>query len=536
VPIVAGGVLVRPTPGRRAGAGETHNLHEPGAEGRGDARRLVLVSHRGPVQFERDGDDRVVRRGGGGLVTALRDLVRHVDGTTWVCAAATDEDRRVAHEHDVTTVEVLPEHPCRLRILDIDADTHHQFYAIVANPLLWFVQHYLWDHASAPDITREELDAWEHGYVAVNRRFADAVVETATDLPPGSVVMVHDYHFYLVAKFVRDAGADVFLHFFVHIPWPQPDSWRVLPSAMREQIVEGLLGADIVAFHTERYARNFLLTCQELLGLSVDCDAGIVRLEGREVQVRFYPISIDEPTLEAIAATPEVAHYTKELEASRREHLVLRVDRTDPSKNIVRGFRAFGRMLELHPELHERVTFLALLQPSRQDVAQYAEYLEQVHRAANAVNETYGTPDWQPVDLRLGDNLPLAVAAYGVFDVLMVNAVFDGMNLVAKEAIVANRRDGVLALSENTGAHEELGAVAVTLAPFDIEQQAEALYEALVMPAAERRARRQAGVEIVRHNNVQKWLDRQLADVDAALGPAGPVVDIRRTDPSVYFS
>jgi trehalose 6-phosphate synthase len=337
---------------------------------------------------------------------------------------------------------------------------------------------------------------------------------------------------------VRDAGVDVFLHFFVHIPWPQPDSWRVLPPAMREQVVEGLLGADIVAFHTERYARNFLLTCQELLGLDVDCDAGIVRLDGREVQVRFYPISIDEPTLEAIAATPEVARHTADLERSRREHLVLRVDRTDPSKNIVRGFRAYGRLLELHPELHGRVTFLALLQPSRQDVPQYAAYLDEVHRAAATVNDTYGTDDWQPVDLRLGDNLPLAVAAYALFDVLMVNAVFDGMNLVAKEAIVTNARDGVLALSENTGAHEELGAVAVTLSPFDIDQQAEALYEALTMPADERRARRQAGVEIVRHNNVQKWLARQLADVEAALAPApAVVVDVRRaTDPSVYFS
>jgi trehalose 6-phosphate synthase len=488
----------------------------PGTE-RGEGRQLVLLSHRGPVQFERAGRNRVVRRGGGGLVTALRDLIRHVDATTWVCAASTDEDRAVAAEAGTQTVEVVTGRPCRLKMLALEPDVHHGFYGVIANPLLWFVQHYLWDHASAPDITRRELDAWRHGYVEANRRFADAVLEAAADVPPGSLVMVHDYHFYLVPKLLRDAGFDAFVHFFVHIPWPQPDSWRVLPAALREAIVTGLLGSNIVAFHTERYARNFLLTCQELLGLAVDFDWGVVEFEGREVAVRFYPISIDEATLLDLVDTPEVTQHEETLRTERREHLVLRVDRTDPSKNIVRGFRAYERMLELHPELHEQVTFLALLQPSRQDVPQYAAYLDEVRFAAQRVNERFGRRSWQPVDLRLGDDLPLAVAAYRLFDVLLVNAVFDGMNLVAKEALVVNQRDGVLALSENAGAHQELGAVAVTLAPFDIEQQAAALYDALTMPARERRERHRAGVEIVRHNDVAKWLDRQLADVDAAL-------------------
>ncbi len=263
------------------------------------------------------------------------------------------------------------------------------------------------------------------------------------------------------------------------------------------------------------------MSCQELLGYAVDFERSVVRCGDREVAVRFYPISVDETTLLELLDTPEAAaHETAlrtQLLGDAGKHLVLRVDRTDPSKNIVRGFRAYARMLELHPELLGHVTFLALLQPSRQDVPQYVQYVGQIKRAAAAVNRRFGTDEWQPVDLRFGDNLPLAVAAYRLFDVLMVNAVFDGMNLVAKEAVMVNAREGVLALSENTGAHEELGAVAVTLAPFDIEQQANALFEALMMPVPERRARRQAAVEIVRHNNVQKWLDRQLDDVDAAL-------------------
>jgi trehalose 6-phosphate synthase len=194
----------------------------------------------------------------------------------------------------------------------------------------------------------------------------------------------------------------------------------------------------------------------------------------------------------------------------------LRVDRTDPSKNIVRGFLAYDILLQDHPELAGRITFLALLQPSRQDVAEYADYVERIQATIDDVNDRHGTEQWRPIELHLEDNLDLAVAAYKQFDVLMVNAMFDGMNLVAKESIVVNRRDGVLALSENTGAHEELGAFAVTLHPFDLQQQADALYEALLMPAEERRARREACVKVVEQNDVAKWLQMQLADIRRA--------------------
>jgi trehalose 6-phosphate synthase len=507
-----------PAPGRES------MRAEPGTErgGSPSPSEFVLVSHRGPVQFELVDGIRTVKRGGGGLVTALRDLVRHVDRATWICAAATEEDTRVAAQGTVTPVEILPGHTCNVGMVAVDADVHHLFYAIIANPLLWFIQHYLWDHASAPDITHREHAAWERGYVAVNRQFADAIIETTESCTDSSVVMVHDYHFYLVPGIVRAARPDVFLHFFVHIPWPPPDSWRVLPAAWRESIVNGLLGSDIVAFHTERYARNFLLTCRELCNHEIDEERSTVLVGEREVAVRFYPISIDESSLVELTETPETSQFEAEFASARREHMILRVDRTDPSKNIVRGFRAYERMLERHPELHERVTFVALLQPSRQDVPQYAAYVDAIERSAAQVNEHFGRPHWRPIDLRFGDNLPRAVAAYRLFDVLMVNAVFDGMNLVAKEAIMVNTRDGVLALSENTGAYDELGAVAITLSPFDIEQQADALYEALTMPLDERRARRLAAVEIVRHNNVEKWLDHQLVDVERARRPDAP--------------
>lgn len=473
---------------------------------------LVIVAHRGPVQLRREGGRVHTRRNAGGLVTALSDLVRYVEDTHWVCAATSDADREQA-AHSPWFDAPVGDHTCRVHMLEIDPDAHHGFYAVIANPLLWFVQHRLWDHGNAPEIGRREHEAWEHGYVAVNRAFAEAVCNP-TETAVGSTVMVHDYHFYLVPELVRAARPDLFLHFFVHIPWPQPDAWRVLPAAWREAIFRGLLGSDIVAFHTEQYVRNFLLGCHDLLALDVDFRHSSVRVHGREVAVRHYPISIDPSALEATAAGADALRFRRELASTRRDHVILRVDRTDPSKNIVRGFRAFGRLLEEHPELRGRVTFRALLQPSRQDVPQYATYLHEIEQTAAAVNAAHGSPGWTPIDLLIGDNFARTVAAYSDFDVLMVNPVADGMNLVAKEALVVNERDGVLVLSENAGAHDELGAVAITVNPFDIEQQAQALYAAITMPRDERRERHEIGADIVRTNDVRKWLERQLWDIE----------------------
>ncbi|MDP9452199.1 MAG: trehalose-6-phosphate synthase [Actinomycetota bacterium] len=505
------------------------------AEAAIDDGGLILVSHRGPVQFSRADDGaRSAERGGGGLVTALSSLAGQLGEARWVCAALTDEDAAVVAEHDGASFDLdehLDEHlgpeggdtddGLRLRMVTVDDDAHEAFYSIIANPLLWFVQHELWDRPDAPDLTRREHDAFEHGYAVVNRRFAEVVAEEVEEVAAAggrATVMVHDYHFYLLAALVRERCPDVFLHHFVHIPWPQPDAWRVLPPPMREAVFTGLLGNDVVAFHTERFARNFLLGCQELLGLDVDLDERTVAVDGRTVAARAYPVSIDPEELGERATSAEVGEHERALWGLRRDYLILRVDRTDPSKNIVRGFRAFDLLLRDHPELAERVTFLALLQPSRQDVEEYADYTQAIRRVVADVNLEHGTADWQPIDLRLEENLDQAVAAYLVFDVLVVNAIVDGMNLVAKEAVVLNRREGVLALSETTGAYEELGDFAVTLYPFDVAQQAEALYQALTMGADERRERSQGAARWVRDHDVSAWLHAQLADIAALRG------------------
>jgi len=478
------------------------------------ARRapLVLVSNRGPVTFAQDGS---VQRGGGGLVTALSGLASHREAV-WVASAMSEHDAVLSREHGGGSFPVRS--PAggsyQVRLVVSDAEAYDRFYNVFANPMLWFIQHYLWDLSNAPDIRREEIEAFEFGYNVVNEDLARAVVEELKDNPE-PVVMVHDYHLYTLPDLVRRARPDVFLHHFIHIPWTQSDAWRVLPARIREEIFTGLLANDIIGFHTRSYRRNFLQCCRDLMELEVDFERGVVRVGEREVWVRAYPLPIDHRATRAAAGGARVREFERELLARRRDHLILRVDRADLSKNVLRGFAAFDLFLEQHPEFSERVTFLAQLMPSRTDVPQYAEYLERIEASVAVVNHRHGTPDWMPIQLKLRDDLEEAMAAYKHYDVLLVNAMFDGMNLVAKEGPIVNEREGVSILSENTGAHEELGEYALSVNPFDIQELANSIYAALAMEPAERRRRAEGLVEIVTSRDPGDWIDEQMADIRA---------------------
>jgi trehalose 6-phosphate synthase len=378
--------------------------------------------------------------------------------------------------------------------------------------MLWFIQHYLWDLSNAPDIRRNETEAFEFGYNVVNEDLARAVLEEIEDVED-PVVMVHDYHLYTLPGLVRRARPDVFLHHFVHIPWSQSDSWRVIPKAMREELYHGILSCDIIGFHTRSYRRNFLQCCEDLLGLEVDHEAGVVVCDDREVWVRAYPLPIDAGAVQAVAERPRTRGFEEELLRRRRDFLILRVDRADLSKNVLRGFGAFDTFLEQHPEFRERITFIAQLMPSRTDVPEYAEYLERIEAVVAVVNHRHGSPDWMPIQLKLRDDLEEAVAAYKHYDVLIVNAMFDGMNLVAKEGPMVNERAGVSILSENTGAHEELGTCALSVNPFDIQELADSIHAALTMPLEERERRHDGLRRIVTARNPGDWVDEQLADI-----------------------
>jgi trehalose 6-phosphate synthase len=475
-----------------------------------DRAPLVLVSNRGPVTFQDDGS---TSRGTGGLVTALTGLASHRDAT-WIASAMTEADVRKAEEAGGRPLSVRSPTggEYHVRLVASDPDAYDRFYSVFANPMLWFIQHYLWDLSNAPDIRRHEVEAFEFGYNVVNEDLARAVVdEIEGQVEP--VVMVHDYHLYTLPALVRQARPDVFLHHFVHIPWTQSDAWRVLPSRIREEIYAGILANDIIGFHTRSYRRNFLQCCRDLMGADVDFEAGVVHWDGRQVWVRAYPLPIDARATRAVAASDRTKKFEKELLRRRRDHLILRVDRADLSKNVLRGFSAFDLFLEQHDEFRERVTFVAQLMPSRTDVAEYAEYLERIEALVAVVNHRHGTPDWMPIQLKLRDDLEEAVAAYKHYDVLLVNAMFDGMNLVAKEGPLVNERNGVSILSENTGAHEELGEHALSVNPFDIQQTADSIHAALTMSSDER-ARRARGLrETVTARNPGDWVDEQLADI-----------------------
>ena len=474
-----------------------------------DRRKLIVVSNRGPASFSRgENGVRTARRGGGGLVTALRSLVSHHD-VTWVASAITPEDHVVAAEGPLEET-ALDGSPYRLRLVSHDPQAYDWYYNVVSNPTLWFLQHYLWDLKVSPAWDYGLHRAWYDGYVPVNRGFADVVLEEL-EREPGATVFFHDYHLYLAPRFVRESRDDAVLAHFVHIPWAQPDYWRVLPEPIRHAIHDGLLANDVVGFHTTRWQRSFLRSSQDIVGAKTDNERGLARYRGRRVLVTAHPIAPDPAEFDELATDPRVLEAEREIVESRPEKLVLRVDRSDPSKNIVRGFRAFELYLDAHPEMHGRVGMLALLDPSRQDIPEYAEYLGAIQREARRVNDRFVTEGWTAIDLQIADNFHQSVAAYKQYDVLLVNAIFDGLNLVAKEAPLVNARNGVLVLSENTGAHEELAERAITVNPFDVAGQAEAIHEALELPEDER-ARRLEGIRAhVREHDLAAWIAAQLA-------------------------
>jgi trehalose 6-phosphate synthase len=470
-------------------------------------RKLIVVSNRGPVSYDAGGQ---ARRGAGGLVTALGGLLAGHD-VTWIASALSEGDKQLGGPFEETARDGSP---YRMRFVVHDPDAYDRFYNVVSNPVLWFVQHRLWDLTYAPNIDRGVEAAWREGYATVNAAFAEAVVEEL-DAQPDAAVFFQDYHLYLAPRYVREERPDALLAHFVHIPWPGPDSWHVLPEWMRAALHDGVLANDVVGFHSRRWRRNFLRAAEDILGARPDYESwDAVEHDGRRVLVTAHAISVDAGEFDELGSSAAVLEAEREIVASRPEQLIVRVDRTDPSKNIVRGFRAFELYLDEHPEAHGRVGMLALLNPSRQDIPEYLEYVAVVERTAREVNERFRSDDWLPIDLRIGDDFAAAVAGYKQFDVLLVNAVFDGCNLVAKEAPLVNEQDGVVVLSENAGAVEELAEWVISVNPFDVAGQAEAIAEALELPVEERRRRLEGIRAHVREHDVAAWAEAQLADFD----------------------
>jgi trehalose 6-phosphate synthase len=479
-------------------------------------RALIIASNRAPVTFERAEDGSLhLQRGGGGLVTALTDLARHTDAT-WVACAQTDSDSTWGEG----SVPLQDGGSIQVQFLSPDAAAFEGYYNVIANPLLWFLQHSMWDIPRAPVINRATWDAWEGGYLAVNRLFAEAIARQVRAISRPVLVMLQDYHLYLVPRFLREALRPAerppILH-FIHIPWPGPEYWRVLPPTMRRDILDGLCAVDVLGFQTTDDGLNFIRTCEtHLPSAHVNFRHGRIWYRNHATHVRDFPISIDVEALKQKAQSQEVADYRADIQDLIQDRqLILRVDRTEPSKNIIRGFQAFGEMLDLHPEHCEQVTFLALLAPSRIQVDEYKDYLDELMGAAGWVNARYGTSEWEPVRVVVGENYSRAIAAMHFYDVLLVNAIADGMNLVAKEGPIVNQRNGVLILSERAGARQQLEPGALVISPTDVYATAEAIHQALGMSPKERQARAERLQWLIEREDIDVWLCQQLEAVEA---------------------
>src|SRR5437899_6411552 len=327
----------------------------------------IVVANRAPHEPRPEGG---FARGAGGVVTALLTLAE-VTAADWVCCARTDSERKLVEtQGDAWTAPLIRSHT-RLHYVMPTREQYDQYYSVMANPVLWFVQHYLWDLAQQPIINGRIHRAWKDGYVEVNRQVAQKVVDVGRRLPHRPLVLVHDYQLYLVPKIVREQLPGAIIQHFIHIPWPTPQYWKVLPKEMRSAILEGLLGCDIVGFQSSLDVRNFLMTCEENAGLQVDEREKAVLIDGRVVYERHYPISIEVAATTRLAFSHSVLVEERKLREWRPEHLIVRIDRTDPSKNIVRRFLAYEKLLDYHPELKGHVQFWAFLQPSTQDGAVY---------------------------------------------------------------------------------------------------------------------------------------------------------------------
>lgn len=438
-------------------------------------------------------------------------MARQIDAT-WISCGSTAEDKLWS----IGSVPLAEEESqINIRFLAPPEEAYFGYYNVISNPLLWFLQHSMWDLPHAPVINKETWSAWNTGYTVINRIFAEAIIQQLFTIASPPLVMLQDYHLYLVANYIRQKlpprSRPTVLH-FIHIPWPGPEYWGLLPPAMRLAILEGLCAVELLGFQTHDDALNFIRTCESYLPrASVNYKRGRIWYRNHATYARDFPISIDVDAIKKMALSSEVSEYESEIcDMAGSRKMILRIDRIEPSKNIVRGFQAFEEMLEIYPEHREDVIFLALLVPSRLEVEEYRDYLDVLMASAGKVNAKYGSPDWEPIRIVVGENYPRAVAALKNYDVLLVNAIADGMNLVAKEGPIVNQNQGVLILSERAGARQQLESGAIVISPCDIYATAEAIHQALKMPLEQRRDNSEKLRWLIEREDINDWLCKQL--------------------------
>ena len=498
------------TPGAQAASG-------PGTSRGGG--RLLVASNRGPLSFTLSRDGSLsARRGGGGLVSGLMPGLASLSDraeVTWICAALSDADREAARQDPDGSrfgieTGVAAGGRTSVRALDIPADTFQGAYNAVANATLWFVHHLLFDTPVQPRFGPPFRRDWQ-SYIAYNEAFASALARGAAPEPAAARVLVQDYHLALVPRMLRELVPGIRIAHFSHTPWAPVDYYRILPDYAGRAVLDGMLGADHVGFLCQRWADAFLDCCEALLGAQVDRAAQRVIHRGHVTGVGVHPLGVDAPALRERARGADVeAHVSALTEAAAGRKLIVRIDRTELSKNILRGLAAYRELLTTRPEWRGRVIHVAFAYPSRGNVPGYREYTEEVLKAAARITEEFATADWNPLVLEVRDDYARSLAAARVADVLVVNPIRDGMNLVAEEGPVLSDRGCALVLSREAGAAALLGSDALLVNPYDVSATANAMHQALLMPEDERRRRCTALAAAAASKAPAQWLTSQL--------------------------
>lgn len=477
-------------------------------------KNLIIVSNRGPVEFYKYDSRIEMRRGAGGLVSTLLPLMEALNGV-WIASAMTPGDKEIAKEYPENRVPIPEEDPrFWVPFVMVDPDKYEYYYSTISNPLLWFVQHYMWCCPYTPEIDDRIHLAWNEGYQYVNEKFAEKVLAESKRNDKEPLIMLQDYHLYLCPAYIRKKMKKALLSQFIHIPWPQAEYFNILPEYMRKAIMEGLLSNNLLGFHIPRYANNFIQTCDEN-GLEVDYKEGIIWHQGQATHVKSYPISIDYDGIQELASSEEVSRNEKIIKEIKGDYfLFYRTDRADLSKNIIRGFQAYELFLHKYPQYQGKVKFLSTGKPTRQQIREYHDYYHDMMDIIENINVKYGNDDWKPIELIFKADYKLVVAAFKNYDCIIVNPIADGMNIVPKEASVVNEQNGVLILSDKAGCYEELKEYSLNVNPFDVSETAEAFHTALTMDEKEKKHRLDGLKNKISERNIFHWIADQFEDME----------------------
>ncbi|MDQ4095550.1 MAG: trehalose-6-phosphate synthase [Actinomycetota bacterium] len=482
---------------------------------------VVLVSNRGPVSFVETEDGFDITRGAGGLAGALDPVARKLgDRAVWIASATSETDRRALRAGAADGLDDQLGYPTYL--IEIEPSTYTRYYDVVSNRMLWFAVHCLWDELGIEEFGEDECRAFEDAYEPVNARFAQAVLEVAER---DSLVLFQDYHLTTAPGNLRRARPEQAIFHFTHSSFCGPEGLERVPDPIPRQVIEGMLGADLLGFHVPAWCDGFMACCEHI-GAQVDYKDGLVEHDGRRTWIRAYPIPTDPADLQQRASGGPAREWAKRLAGHHTGPFVVRADRTEPSKNIVRSFEAFGRLLDRREDLRS-ATFIACLYPSRQSMPEYQRYAEDIERMVDEVNERHPSS----IDLYMEDDFDRTVGALMIYDVLIVNPIMDGMNLVSKEGPSVNVKDGVVVLSKGAGSFQELGPHVVAINDaLDVDETVRALERALDMTQDERRRRADALRRTVERTKPGDWIEGQIVDLAAVRDRGEPTGPLNRAE------